>query len=191
MVWASLVGLVISLVAVVVSFWVGILYVNAEHSTTNRSAVVDMYSDFRQLTELRLAHWQHSHILEPPANYERTKRLVSKAVGEPDERHMAQLLLQERSVALRVFQLFEETLYQMNSEEKLEKSRERFLQDVLDYMTGRLFKNPRLLYLWSETGGGLCRDFEVATIQYYNTHVNIPSRDEYDTEGVFGEGLAW
>jgi hypothetical protein len=189
--WEPLAGLVISLVAVAVSFVVGLLYVRAEHASVSRSAVVDIYGDFRQITELRLNNWQHTHILEPPGNYERTKRLTRMAIGEPTEQEKAQLLLQERSVALGVFQLFEETLYQLNSSSHIDTARAGFLQDVLDYMTGCLLKNPRLLYLWAEEGGSLCADFEVETKQYYKNHVKILSLDDFDTEGLFGDKLTW
>jgi hypothetical protein len=31
----------------------------------------------------------------------------------------------------------------------------------------------------------------VATKRYYDDHVDVKSRDEYDAEGVFGDAIAW
>lgn len=51
------------------------------------------------------------------------------------------------------------------------RGRERFLQEVLDYLTGRLLRNPRLLYLWSKSGGNLQVFFEELTRKHYNDHI--------------------
>jgi hypothetical protein len=150
-----------------------------------------MYADFRQITALRLSHWQHTHILEPPDNYERTKRLLQAALGKPSREERAKLLLEERNVALGIFQLFEETLYQLSDAERVDQTRVEFLHDVLNYMTGSLLRNPRLLYLWSETGGCLCSDFELSTKQYYDENVKTTSETKFDIEGLFGNEIAW
>lgn len=163
---------VLSGLALVVAIWAARLSLKAEREAVNHGSVSDIFGEFRRLTELRLANWQHTHILEPPENYESTKELVRDAVGSLSDGERARYQLQERAVALAIFQLFEQVLYQRSEAERVgDQPRKDFLQDVADYMTGRLFRNPRLLYLWSEAGGNLRADFEPSTREYYERGV--------------------
>jgi hypothetical protein len=182
---SSIVSLVLSSFAVVVAVWAGRTQLRSVRESVRAAAVSNMYTDFRRLTELRLENWEHSHILEPPANYEHIKRIMRLALSDLDAKGQARHVIKERSVALGIFQLFEQTLYQVRDAHGVDHNREAFLNDVLHYMTTRLFLNPRLLYLWSLDGGSLCEDFEPETIAYFDQHV--PRDKMYpDTIGLFG-----
>jgi hypothetical protein len=189
--WLSIAGLGISVMAVLISVWTARAEIRAERESLGAGEVTDIYADWRRITELRLDNWQHTHILEPPANYVRTKALLQAALPEMSEQDVARHLLQERAVALGVFQLFEQTLYQVEHAARTDRRREAFLRDVLDYMTSCLFQNPRLLFLWREDGGGLAADFEDSTKAYYAAHVDAGDRSRQDSQGLFSHDLCW
>lgn len=109
--WFGIASLVLSLCAVVVAVWSARGLVRAEQEALGTAQVTDMYADFRRLTELRLDNWQHAHLLEPPGNYSRTKKLLTVALPGMSHEQIARHLIQERAIAIGVFQLFEQTLY--------------------------------------------------------------------------------
>jgi hypothetical protein len=185
------ISLVTSLCAIAVSVWAARVLVRAERQSVSHTAVSDIYGDFRRLTELRLDNWEQTHVLEPPDNYARTKRLLQLALDDFTVRDMAQHLLQERAVAQVVFQLFEQTLYQVKDAHRVDAAREAFLNAVLNYMTSCLLLNPRMLYLWSAEGGGLNADFEQFTKDYYDAHMPPAETLVIDREGLFRHDFEW
>jgi hypothetical protein len=61
------------------------------------------------------------------------------------------------------------------------------MNEVRGFFTQRLLKNPRLVYLWAETGGGLCEYAEPATRDVYRREVGVAGRNlDVDEVGPFG-----
>lgn len=165
---------ILGALALAVSLWAARLSLRATREEVNHGSVSDIYSEFRRITELRLSYPEHTHILEPPENYHNTLEKAVKMVAGYSESRKAEYLLRERAVALTIFQIFEQVIYQhKQAKEEADEIREAFLKEVLDYMTSRLFMNPRLLYLWWHKGGNLRSDFEAHTQKFYD--VNVPT----------------
>lgn len=135
-------------------------------------AIKDAYSTFKELNETIQQHPELSHLYANPVNYEKTRELVAQQIVALDAPGKAKFLISEKNFSQRIFDFFEKTLYQWE-EAKLSHNpkAEQFLKEVLDYLTGRLLRNPRLLFYWYSEGGNLHVDYEDNTNHYYETHV--------------------
>ena len=178
---AESVGVLFSVVAIGISIW-SIYYSKRLHSDTTKSAVLEkQYDGFNELTLLRVEHHTLNHLFEVPENYHSTLEMVTKALGELSPRAKAETMLKERAVAMYIFQLFEYTYYQyQHAKETEDQYREAFLLEVLNYFTGRLLRNPRLVYYWNKDGGNLCVFFEESTQEYYVKHVTDSGNSDDD-----------
>jgi hypothetical protein len=95
------------------------------------------------------------------------------------------LLLEEGALAERIMTMFEHSYYQWrHARGNADTPRIDFLRAVLNYFTGRVLTNPRLL--WSKDGANLRQHYEVETISYYDEHV-MPFGRFVDAEGPFGQ----
>jgi hypothetical protein len=127
-----------------------------------------------------------------PDKYEVVKRLVEKSSGDMTEADLARAEIKERFVANLIFTIFEQRLYDHNraSMPLFNSEKRAFSQAVLNYFTGRVLRNPRLLWYWDENGGGLSTYYEADTKKYYEEHVlkdkNIPLKEVPDKVGPFG-----
>ena len=81
-------------------------------------------------------------------------------------------LLKERAISMLIFQSFENIYYKYLNLNDDDLVRKQFLEDVLNYITQVLLRNPRLLFLWSVNGGNLCSFFEESTREYYDLKVS-------------------
>jgi hypothetical protein len=181
-------ALLISIAAFGVA-WVSFLQEPERQSDQLTSDVIrNAYSDFIEMTDLRTQFPFQSHLFEVVTNYRVVRDQVSFATvdlrNKPNERH--RLSLEERAIADRLFTMFEQALYQWRqARERKDSPREQFLREVLEYFTSRLLQNPRLLWYWSPKGGNLSVNYEVATMEYYNT--NVRPHSPGDAEGPFTE----
>ena len=68
----------------------------------------------------------------------------------------AVLVVKERAVAMMIFNLFEQVYYQLDVSARHGAPYEReLLEKTRNYFTARLLTNPRLRYLWDDSGGKL------------------------------------
>jgi hypothetical protein len=162
--------------AVVVSLYSLHISRRSERQSREHDTVTSYYDEFDELAQLRMEYWNASHLLELPENYAQSKRHLTLALGPLTEPACYELLLRERTIASRVFTLFEQTCYYREQAVK-QQDHERceFLDAVLDYFTGRLLANPRLRWLWCPEGGNLCAYFEEGTIKTYRCSVSDAS----------------
>lgn len=169
---------IIGLLALAISIWAARQARHAVREDVNHGSVSDLYVDFRRLAEIRMRHPEHTHLLEPPENYDLVRREVQGMLVDYPTHKQSEYVLRERTISLVIFQLFEQILYQHGLAVELrDERRRRFLAEVLAYMTGNLFLNPRLLFLWDRRGGNLQADFEEATRVYYDKNVTRLDRD--------------
>ena len=150
------------------------LYLSYENyvDSTNITAIKTKYDELLYLRKLSIDYEEISHLLVLPGKYESTARIVANATNGIDEKERSRFLLKESSVANYLFGIFELTFYQYNQAiEADDVARRDFYKEVLDYFTDRLLRNPRLLYFWSSTGGGLEDHFEEKTKKYYKDNV--------------------
>lgn len=128
------------------------------------------------------------HVFSLSNVYNEVSHRVHAATRGLADSQKSQLILAERALADYIFTTFEYTLYEHRvAEEFHDISKKRFLQEVLDYFTSRLLRNPRLLYYWDEKEGGLSLAYEEWTRKYYDAHVlhdpHIPLTESPDVAG--------
>lgn len=158
--------------------------------TTNATSIKEAYSVFFEMLKIQHGEWQQSHLFALPAQYEAVVSNVSQAVRPLDGQKKNELLLKERSVADFVFTLYEQNLYLVQHARSVgDEERSRFLGEVQNYLTGRVLRNPRLLWYWSASGGGLSEAYEEATRKHYEANVlrsaSQPLSEKPDPVGPF------
>jgi hypothetical protein len=180
---------VIALFAVVVAVATAVItYAGAEDSS-NAEVIKTEYDTFNELNKMQVEHFEQLHLYALEDNYSAISAQVALAVSPLDEQRRAELLLRERVTALYVFTMFEQALYRWEqSRHSFNSDRTNFMQAVVDYYTGRVLRNPRLLYLWGP--GAMSKYFEVSTIEYYNQHVKDLALAPRDPVGPFGPATA-
>lgn len=183
---------IMALFAVVISV-ASVFIAKRLHIDASKTNVLEQqYDAFNELAVMRIEHHTLNHLLEVPENYNETLMLVTKALNNPKPEQQAETILKERALAMYIFQIFEHTFYQYTHSIDLEdKAREEFLKEVLEYFTGRLLNNPRLLYFWSEAGGNLCVYFEPTVRTYYNDNLSTNEEEimlSMDRVGLFSQG---
>lgn len=165
----ALANIVPGLLAIAVSAYA--LYVSnaSARRVRDEDTVRSSYDEFEQISRLRMEHWRAVHLLEMPENYALAKGYLTSALLPLSDADRSEMLLCERSIAIAIFDVFEETQYHRERAEKHgDADRVDFLDAVLAYFTGRLLANPRLRWLWSPHGGNLCAFFEADTIRLYD-----------------------
>lgn len=163
-------SLIVAITAGIISLYAVFRANKAHNEKLAADTVILLYSHFQTFSDVRVANWEVSHLFELASGYEQVCSNLLAAVQPLGEPRRHELLLKERAIALRIFDLFEQTLYQkVTADTYRDPYRSRFLQEVLDYFTGRWLRNPRLRYLWDD---GLHEKFEPATVEYYNNHIN-------------------
>jgi hypothetical protein len=174
-------------VAVVVSLAASWVALRAHREALAQGTFADVYDEFNKLSELRLQHWELSHMQEVPENYDAAVSVLSVALEDMSNSQRHQLLVQERAVAIRIFSLFEHACYQCrHAHSNRDGNRAEFLDEVLAYFTGRLLQNPRLRYFWMSDGGNLRVYYEPETIERYERALAGASQDGVDRLGPFG-----
>lgn len=175
----------ISLATSFLAYWRSIKH-HSDSSTSN--LIRQNYEDMLRLHELRAEYPNQSHLFEIKGQYDRAKALIKDANENSPEERIILLSLEERAIARRVFSMYEGSFYQWkNATSHNDKWRTAFLKDVLDYFTSRLLTNPRLVWLWSAEGGGLCVHYENETVAYYRQNVR---NDRVDEVGPFALNTA-
>jgi hypothetical protein len=135
--------------------------------TARAQAIRDSYAIFYELDRLHMQNWQLAHLFVTPDQYESVSSQVANlkkyTVKEKNE-----LLIKERAIAYFVFDIYEHTLYQWRQATRgRDTGRAYFLTEVLDYLSNKTLRNPRLLYYWSHAG----EHYEGWTHQFYKDNV--------------------
>lgn len=185
-----LISTVISIVALLVSV-TSAYYSRLNAKDAAASGVIrESYNTFYLLNRLQLENYQLSHIFVLPDRYRDASSLVGSTLGSASVEEVSGFKLKERAIATLIFTSYEQTFYQWKQADiSGDEDRAAFLLEVLNYFTGRLLRNPRLLFYWSPTGGGLSTYFEEDTREHYARHVlqdpERPLREVADSTGPF------
>jgi hypothetical protein len=155
----SVAGVVALVISGLASLFAGLALWYTRKATTDTGRLYGLarvYDGYEALSSLRLQYWEQAHLLELPANYDRTVAQLKSALGPLTAETCARCLLNERAVATRIFALYEEA---WNSWQQAwaagDAERERILADVVAYFAEKLVANQRLRYLWLVDGGNL------------------------------------
>jgi hypothetical protein len=164
---------VLALSASFLSLMISVL-VNRQSSSSE--SIDDQYQMFVDLVELGIREPSINHLLSMSDNYASVECDVSHQLGQMSPGPAATYRLKERAVANYIFTIFERSLYQKSRTHAwpnrlLYSDADRFNAEVIAYFTGRVLRNPRLLWYWSPEGGRLSTYYERSTIDYYNSHV--------------------
>jgi hypothetical protein len=183
---------IIAIVALLVSIITAYQSCSSSRDVAKSEAIRQSYATFEELTRLQLEDWQLSHMFALPDRYDEVVREVSLSSTCLSRAKQSELLLRERAIADLIFNTFEEVYYQWKqANDAGDSRRSAFLKEVLDYLTGRLLRNPRLLYYWSASGGGLSASYEIETQNYYDSMVlknpQSPLLRGADAKGPFAD----
>lgn len=178
----------ISLVALVVSIFSAHQSCSLNQDMAKAQAIRESYTTFEELTRLQLENWQLSHMFALPDHYDAVVNQVSTSSGALEPAKRQELLLKERALADIIFNAFEQNYYQWrHAKEVSDIKRVAFLEEVLNYLTGRLLRNPRLLYYWADAG--LSASYESTTREFYDYRVlnnpRQPLTHSADSKGPF------
>jgi hypothetical protein len=171
----------LSLVAVAISVYALKAQKDLGHETATQTLIHDQYALCRVLDQMRVEFPETSHVLALPAqsgdnvwkNYHLFKagvrKLLVKDGGAATDSDRAKLYLQEHAVALHVFDIYEQTMYQHSlAEEAGDKARAGVLSMLVEYYEKRMLRNPRLRFHWDNGGSDM---METSTRDRYDEKV--------------------
>ena len=187
---SDVVAVVTSSLALVVSVASAYYSYQFHRDSTGTQVIAEAYATYYDINNKQAENVDVGHIFVPAEDYARTATLVSRAVGDASPMEVARYQLKEKAMAEYMFTVFEQTIYQHDHAVSVgDGKRAAFLQTVLEYFTGRVLRNPRLLYYWSPAGGNLAHYLEAPTRAYYDRWVlndpDNPLRFKPDTIGPY------
>jgi ubiquinone/menaquinone biosynthesis C-methylase UbiE len=186
------IGAIAAILAVVISL---IAYYRSRRSelySRYHESVENAYSGFDNLSSLRIEHWEQSHLLELPENYNKTRDSLTTALGMLSDERRVEMQVRERAIATRIFTFYEQVVYCHRAVGPADQPHAVFLVAVLNYFNDRLLMNPRLRYLWHESGGNLRAYFEQETITAYEKSAASRQSDVgVDSIGPFLSADQW
>ena len=152
--------------AVIVSLYALNKQRTQSHEISTQTLIHDQYDLCRALDQIRTEHPELSHILALPAQdggvvwatYEDFRKQVRRLFEDKDRNVAARaaMYLKEHSVALHVFNIYEQTLLQKDLAEKADdKDRIKVLRELTDYYEKHMLRNPRLRYHWKHGGSDM------------------------------------
>jgi hypothetical protein len=151
--WPEITAVIFSVIAIAISGY-SMLEGRWQHRDERNVEVMDaVYEDW--VTLALQDDWRVQHLLEAPDTYHVYRDLARLNTKEFDAGQMAETLLVERATANLLFTQFEHLLKQWQIAIELQDdSRQRVLKEEIEFYAEVQLRNPRLLWLWSEDGGG-------------------------------------
>jgi hypothetical protein len=187
--WLGNATSILSLFAVILSL---VAFYNSEQRRKKDvpfELIPKAYEKYYEMNKIQLEKWYLGHMFTTFDRYPEMKDLIAKGVGNLTNGKRAEYLSHERAVADFLFTYYEQTLLQWAATKDQER---KILDDILSYFQGRLLRNPRLVYWWRESGGGLETSYEKETREAWNTKVYAAikdGKDWCDPRGPFGAGV--
>lgn len=164
----SLTSAVIALVALGVSIWTYLSGEERRRRDTAFEVVAKSYDKYYEMVRIELDKWYLTHLFVEPELYPRIRDLIKDAMAAKTEKpEKVELLLQERAAADFIFIFYEQHLDQVAANDP----ERRFLNETLDYLHGSLLPNPRLVYWWHKSAGGLQASYKRKTQTDWEQHV--------------------
>ena len=191
--WPELAAFGFSLIAVVISGY-SLLEGRWQHRDERNTEVLDfVYEDWGALASND--DWRVQHLLEAPDTYYEIRDLARTLTRDFDDKQLAETLLVERSMANRIFTNFEHHLKQWTLAVELgDESRQKVLFEEIEFYAEVQLRNPRLLWFWSEDGGGWVSGADPSSVSWYRNHVtndpDLPLEIAADDEGIT-PGFDW
>ncbi|HEY0554188.1 MAG TPA: hypothetical protein VGG20_07970, partial [Thermoanaerobaculia bacterium] len=149
-------ALLVSLIALLVSMASAYQSRSTARDTASTTIIRDEYAVFNDLAQTQVNNSECNHIFVLSPLYAYNSALVQDSVADRSPAMIKALQLKEGAIALMIFTRFEEAFYEWKQAVSSgDTDRASFMEEVLNYFTGRLLRNPRLLWYWSPSGGNL------------------------------------
>jgi len=187
--WPEIFALVFSILAIVISAY-SLVAARQQHEDERSSEMLDaLFEDWDNLSAALAEDWEVSYLGEPPETYYQARDLLRRSLAGLSREEKLRVLAMERVYALRIFAMFEHSQKQWQLAVKAgDSTRLDLMNTEMDFWTRVQLRNPRLLWYWSENGGGGLWAADEPTIPFYNARVlndpDYPLSYEPDPEGV-------
>jgi hypothetical protein len=174
--WPEVIAVMLSIFAVAISGY-ALIEARQQHRDERASELIDaVYEDWDEMAFAD--YWESSHLTEVPATYEQHRNVLRAYTSGLSEREKYRIHVLERINAGRILANFEKHLNQWRiAVESGDELRSGMLQVELDFYTQEQLRNPRMLWLMAEEGGGLVTWLDPLNVPYYREKVlNDPGR---------------
>lgn len=170
--WEAI-GVIVALLALTISSWLQRESIQEStrltYSNATQQIIHDQYELCRILDQMRVEHPEISHMMAIPAesntadpwiNYRDFKIKVANFIKQSKDPISAdQLYLEESAIALHIFDIYEQTLFQWKTSiEAGDSARSIDLKMLINYYEGRMLRNPRLRYHWHHGGSDILEE---------------------------------
>ena len=185
--WPEGIAVVLSIVALLVSGY-SLVEARRQHQDERATELLDqIYRDWDEMSSAD--RWEVSHLVEVPETYEHIRNVLRAYASGLPVQEQRRIYLLERATAIRIFTSFELALNQWRRAVDIgDADRERMLDQEVDFYVETFLRNPRLLWLWSEDGGGVAAQMDPPTIEFYEERVlhdsEHPLAIEPDADGI-------
>lgn len=183
--WQLDAGTITGVLALIFSIY-SIVVTNRQHEDSEGSALInETYATYQGINARRMDMVEISHLVCGAPEYPKVVALVREATSAATPAERAQMKLREGAMAMYLFSQFEQTVYLHQAAVEMdEKERVNFSKATLEYFTGTLFRNPRLVYLWSPNGANLRQHYDPVAQQYWDQTVG-KAQPAMDANGPF------
>jgi len=170
--WPEVLAIAFSLLAIGISAW-AVKDARRLHQDERASETIDaLFEEWDNLSAALAEHWEIAHIGEPPDTYYAVRDALRPALADLPHGDKVRILMEERGFANRMLAMFEHAHKQWELARLAgDDTRLALLDTEMDFWTQVAMRNPRMLWLWSEDGGGLVRQADQPTIPFYDQRV--------------------
>lgn len=185
--WPESIAVALSIIALLVSGY-ALVAAQQQHRDERATELLDqLYEDWDQMAAPE--RWEVSHLNEVPATYEHVRDVLRAYATALPVQEQRRVYLLERTTAIRIFTAFELALNQWRRAGEIgDTDRREMLDQEIDYYTHVFLRNPRLIWFWSEDGGGLVLQADPPTVEFFERRVlsdpEWPLTIEPDAEGI-------
>lgn len=185
--WPESIAVAMSIIALLVSGY-ALVAARQQHEDERATELLDqIYEDWDQMAAPE--RWEVSHLNEVPATYEHVRDVLRAYATALPVQEQRRVYLLERTTAIRIFTAFELALNQWRRATEIgDINRREMLDQEIDYYTEVFLRNPRLLWFWSEDGGGLVLQADPPTVDFFEQRVlndpDQPLTTEPDADGI-------
>lgn len=185
--WPETIAVLLSITALAVSGY-ALVAAQRQHQDERATELLDqIYEDWDQMAAPD--RWEVSHLQEVPETYEHVRDVLRSYATALPLQEQRRVYLLERTTAIRIFTAFELTLNQWRRAVAIgDTDRKAMLDQEIEYYVNDFLRNPRLLWFWSNEGGGLEQQADPPTVEFYHRRVlNNPDRpltNEPDADGI-------
>ena len=187
---AEFYAVVLSLGAFAMSAYSVFIVVRQHEDERTAEYTQTLFERVQETYVLKLEHWELGHIFEMPEDYEKTRDRLRLAVKDRSEAERIKLIESEKSIAAIHYITFEELFYNLAlAKQSGDRTRQKIVEETMEYYTNGVLRNPRVLWLSSPDGGNLASHLNPDSYAYYREGVleneEFPLTVQPDPYGLF------